>query len=178
MERIIEIIYLLFILIFFISFTSIALAGILLTVPVPTPQKAVNQMLKIAKIKKGDKVYDLGCGDGRIIITAAKNFDAYAIGYEISILHFLITKFKIKKEGLSSKVKVIYGNFYQKNFSDASLITIFGIPNKMNKVGETIQKSALPGTKIVSYAFPIPQFSPLKVVKLKNLAPIYLYQMT
>lgn len=171
----INVIYLIFILLFLIFFTSIAIAGILLAVPVPTPQKAVEEMLKLARVKEGDRIYDLGCGDGRIIITAGKKFKAYAVGYEISILHFLITKLKIKKEKLSSKVKVFYGNFYTKDFHDASVITIFGIPNRMEGVGKLIKKSAPSGVRIVSYAFPIPQFKPKKILKIKNLTPIYYY---
>jgi len=148
----------------------------LLAPSLPTPQKVVEEMLKLAKIGPGDKVYDLGCGDGRIIITAAEKFGAKAIGYELSILHFLITKWRIRRSKLSSKAKVVYGNFYRSDLSSASVVTIFGRPATMLRVKNKLLSSLKPETRVVSYAFPIDDLKPQKVLRFnKKYAPVYLY---
>jgi len=166
------------IIIFLIFYFTILLGGLLLAVPVPTPQKAVEAMLKLAQVTSKDKVYDLGCGDGRIIITAAKKFNALGVGFELSLFHFLYTKMRIFKEGLRNKVKVFYKNFYKADLSEASVITIFGYPSKMKKVGEMLLKKARPKTRVISYAFPIPNLKLIRKLKIKDCAPIFLYEVS
>jgi hypothetical protein len=89
----------------------------------------------------------------------------------------LITKFRIWKNHLNSKVKVKYQNFYRADLSLASVITIFGHPTTMHRIRSKIIRKLNPITKVVSYAFPIKDMKPQKVLKLKNYAPIYLYEI-
>lgn len=169
---------LLFILIIIlIILLPVAYSSFLLAPPVPSPQKVVEEMLKLANVGKGDIVYDLGAGDGRIIITTAKKFGARSVGFELSPIHFLLTKFKIWKNHLDSKVEVRYSNFYKADLSGASVITIFGHPTTMNRIESKIIKNLKQKTRVVSYAFPINNMKPQQALKLKNYAPIYLYEI-
>ena len=158
-----------------IILSPIAIGSLLLAPPAPTPQKAVEAMLHLAKVKAGDRVYDLGSGDGRIIITAAKKFGAKSVGFELSILHFLITEFRIRQSKLTSQVKIEYANFYQADLSDASVVTIFGRPATMIRVKNKLLANLKSKTRIVSYAFPIADLKPKRILRLKKYAPLYLY---
>ena len=166
----------LIILLFLIILIPIAISSLLLAPPVPTPRKAVEEMLKLAGVRAGDMVYDLGSGDGRVIITAFQKFGAKSCGFELSILHYLVSVFLIYIKGLSQNVKMVYGNFYRHDLSSATVITIFGYPSKMSKVGKKLIKNLKPGSRVVSYAFSIKNLKLEKTIKPKNYAPIYLYK--
>ncbi len=155
----------------------IVYSGYLMAPPVPSPQTVVESMLKLADVKSGDKVYDLGAGDGRIIIAAAKKFGAKSVGFELSPLHYLWIRIRIKRNNLGSKVKIIYGNFYKADLRGASVITIFGHPTTMKRIQIKIINKIKQKTRVVSYAFPINNMKPQQVLKLKNYAPIYLYEI-
>src|SRR3989338_8483993 len=91
---------------------------------VPSPQGIVDRMLKLAKVTRKDVVYDLGSGDGRIVISAAK-IGAKAIGIEFDPIRVLISRIKIKLARLESKAKIEHGNFYRANVTNASVVTLF-----------------------------------------------------
>ena len=82
-------------------------------------------MLKIAKIKPGDVVYDLGSGDGRILLEAARHFGARAVGIEIDPLRYIITKIKIHVLNLQDSVQIIWGNFFKQDLSNADIIIVY-----------------------------------------------------
>ena len=95
---------------------------------VPTPMKSVRRMLEIAQVGPDDVVYDMGSGDGRIIITAAKEYGAKAVGLEADPLRVLYTKWRIMTNNLHDRVRVFRGNFFKTSMMDATVITVYQGP--------------------------------------------------
>jgi len=138
------------------------------------PKKIIRKMLKLAELRKGEILYDLGCGNGRILILGAKEFEAHGIGIEISPFCYLWSKFNVINNSLSGKVKIKFGNFFKTPISDADVITIF-LSNRANKkLIPKFKKELKSGTRIVSYYWQIPGMIPEKVDKK---AKIYMYRM-
>jgi len=140
----------------------------------PTPMENVRKMLKMAGVGKDDVVYDLGCGDGRIIIAAAGEFGARAVGIEADPLRFLLSFVRIKVSGLGSKVKVIWGNFFHHNLSDATVVTVFLSNEANDKLRAKLEKELSPGTRVISYYW---IFSGWKAVKADFSSHLYMYQI-
>lgn len=164
------------ILLFLLLFTY-ALGGWSSAPWLPIWQKDVQRMLDLADIKPNDKVYDLGAGDGRLLIAAAQNYQATAVGWEISILPYLIGWFKIRILGLNSKVKLKYGNFFKADISQADIICLFLTPDGLNKLQPKLEKEVKSGTKILSYSFKFKDWEPKEISKPdKNKISVYLYQ--
>ena len=137
----------------------------------PTPAKVVRQMLTMAETKPSDVVYDLGSGTGRILLTASKEFGARSVGIEIDPLRFLWTKLKIRALGLSHLSKVIYGNFYDKNLDEATIVTLFLSEGANEKLKDKLEQLR-PGTRIVSYSHRMANWKPVAV---SHVSEIYLY---
>jgi ubiquinone/menaquinone biosynthesis C-methylase UbiE len=139
---------------------------------VPTPYKTIKKMLKLAKVKPGEKVYDLGCGDGRIVIEAARSFGAKSVGIEIDPIRFLWTKAKILFLGLSDRVKVLLGNFFKINISDADVVTIYLLQDTNVKLIDKFARELRPGTRIVSNTFTLPGF---KLIDFDKKLQVFVY---
>ena len=120
-----------------------------------TNRKTARAICRLAEIYEKDIVYDLGCGDGTFIITAAKEFGAKAIGIEIEPSRFLISKIRIIFNGLSSKVIVKRENFFNTNLSDATVVVVYLIPKTLEKLLPKFKKELKKGTKIVSYRYEV-----------------------
>jgi cyclopropane fatty-acyl-phospholipid synthase-like methyltransferase len=125
---------------------------------VPTSRKTVQEMIELAEIKPGEIVYDLGCGDGRLLIAAAKK-GAKSIGYELSLLTLLLAKWNTRNY---PTISVRYGDFWQKNLQDADVIVCYLLLDKMKEFEEKIWPTLKPGTRVVSHAFPMPTVKPVK----------------
>lgn len=139
---------------------------------VPTPYKTIRRMLKLAKVKPGDMVYDLGCGDGRIIIEAARSFGAKATGIEVDPSRFVWTKARIFLLGLSSKARVLLGNFFNFNISDADVVTIYLLQDTNDKLINKFISELRPGTRIVSNTFTL---SGLELINCDEDLNIFVY---
>ena len=119
-------------------------------------------MLRVAKVSEKDIVYDLGCGDGRVLIIAAKEFGARAIGIEKNCLLAKIAEWKIKRENLENKAKVINKDFFKVNLSNATIIFAY-LSKKINKKLEPkLKKELKKGTKILSASH---EFNCFKLIK-------------
>ncbi len=142
----------------------------------PTPFPAVHKVLKHANIKKGDKIYDIGAGDGRFLHFASKNYGAKTTGFEMNPFIYFLAKLKqffLKWEG-----KIIYGNFLQQNFKDADIIICYLLPKTFQKYEKFFKKELKTGTKIISYAFKINNWTPKKIVPKENkISKIYIYKV-
>jgi cyclopropane fatty-acyl-phospholipid synthase-like methyltransferase len=162
--------------VFFVLF-SLAYAGLSAAPWVPLSNKEIRRMLSLAGVKPGEKVYDLGSGDGRILIIAAREFGAETVGYEISILPYIISKIRIAFARLQDKIKINFSSFYKTDLSEADVITVFLLPEAMKKLSPIFRKGLKPGARIVSYAFAMKDWEPMKVDKPdpKTMA-IYLYR--
>ena len=131
----------------------------------PTDQADTQKMVELANLKPGDKLADLGSGDGRILIAAAK-LGAEAHGYEINPLLVLWSKWKIKKGGLSDKAFVHWKNYWLEDFSNFDVVTIFGITGIMEKLGEKLSRELKPGSRVICHIFPIPKWEGEKIGSL------------
>ena len=134
---------------------------------VPIRKHDIKRVLKLANIKSGDKFYDIGCGDGRLLCAVAKK-NAKAIGFEISLLPYLISKFR-------RSIQVKYQSFWNADLSNADIVYFFLMPKIMPKLKQKLEQELKPGTKVISYIFKIPGWKPEKVSKIKNKNKIYLY---
>jgi SAM-dependent methyltransferase len=120
---------------------------------VPTTEKAVQEMLKLAGVKKTDIVYDLGCGDGRIVIAAAKNYGAHGVGIDINPERIKEAKENAKRAGVEDLVRFEENDLFKADFHEATVVTLFLLPTINLKLRPTLLQQLKPGTRIVSNTF-------------------------
>lgn len=128
---------------------------------VPTPPEVVDAMLKMAKVTKSDVIYDLGSGDGRIVIAAAKKYGATGVGIDINPTLVAEAKANAEKEGVADKVTFIEGDLFKQDFSKATVITLYLLSSINLKLRPTLLELK-PGTRIVSHAFDMGDWRPDK----------------
>ncbi len=138
---------------------------------VPTDQRNVDEMLKLAGVKAGEKVVDLGSGDGRIIVAAAK-LGARAEGWEISPFLWLASLWRIRRAGVAGLAKAHLGTYWSEKFGDADVVTLFLINTQMKRMEKKLRQELRPGSRVVSYAFKFPGW-PLAG---KSGTGVYLYR--
>lgn len=143
---------------------------------VPTRQADVERMLQLAEIKPGQLVIDLGAGDARFLLTAAKRYGAKGLGYEISLLPYLIGLLRIAIAGRSD-VHLRYRDFYHADLSAADVIVCFLTPMAMARLAPKLEAELKPGSRVVSYAFAVPGWTPLRKDKPgQRVMAAYLYR--
>jgi len=120
---------------------------------VPTPQEVVDAMLKLAKVTKNDVIYDLGSGDGRIPITAAKTYGARGVGIDIDPLSDTAATENLKTAGVGDRVKFLNQDLFTTDISEATVVTLYLLPSLNVKLIPKLNKELKPGTRIVSHAF-------------------------
>lgn len=140
----------------------------------PTSLSKIKTMLTMAGVGENDLVYDLGCGDGRIIVTAAVQFRAQAVGFEIDPLRYLWCQIIITILGIRDRVQVIYGNFFHQDLSPANVVTCYLLPDTNKKLEKKLKDELQPGTFVVSHTFFFPG---LTTVVKDYKKKIYLYQI-
>jgi cyclopropane fatty-acyl-phospholipid synthase-like methyltransferase len=137
----------------------------------PTTQAKVEQMILAAKILPGERLADIGSGDGRILIAAAKA-GAIAHGYEINPFLIWWSRIKIRQAGLSDRAFVHWKNFWLQDLSEYDIITVFGITNIMPDLEKKLQKELQPGARVICNIFPFPNWP-----RSEN-KEVYLYKKT
>ncbi len=141
---------------------------------VPTPMHVVGKMLEMAGVSENDTLIDLGSGDGRIIIEAAKKHGATTIGIEADPLRVIWSRLRVRSNGLQEKVNIIWGNFFNTDISKATVVTIYQGQDINKKLIKKLEKELQPGTLIVSYYFTFDGWIPHK----KNTeSDVYLYEL-
>jgi len=144
---------------------------------VPTPMDRVKKMLELAKLKPGQRVYDIGCGDGRIVYLANKMYQSKATGFELSPIVYVLAR--ICKLFWKAKYEVKFADYKMEDLSDADVIFCYLLPETLAKVQNDIKKQVKSGTKFVSYAFPIPEWNLIhQEVRNadKQFGPIWVYE--
>jgi len=136
---------------------------------VPTPQEVVEKMLELAKVSKDDVVYDLGCGDGRIVCTAAKKYGCKATGFDIDperIKDSMATKAKLDKDA-QKLVEIKNEDIFELDLSKANVITLYLLPDLNVKLVPQLMKLK-DGSRIVSHAFDMRGYKPDKTITVKT----------
>ncbi len=141
---------------------------------VPTPQNLVDAMLAIAGVKQGDVLIDLGSGDGRIVITAARQYGIRAIGVEIVPELVRESNKKARGLGLTDKVRFIQGDLFGQDLREASIVTVFLIPGVNLRLRPKLLKELKPGTRVVSHSFHMGAWAPSKTMEVDG-SPVYLW---
>jgi SAM-dependent methyltransferase len=142
---------------------------------VPTPQRLVEAMLELAQITSNDVVYDLGSGDGRIPITAVNKYNARrAVGVEINPRLVQESRANAQKAGVSDRVEFRQQDLFQTDLGDATVVTLYLLPNVNLRLRPKLLKELKPGTRIVSHSFDMGEWKPQRAVR-RNGRTLYLW---
>jgi predicted RNA methylase len=132
----------------------------------PTPQAVVERMLALADVRPGEMVYDLGCGDGRIVITAATKFSARAVGVEIRRDIYETTLARVASLGLSSHVRIVHGDALKTDLTSADVVTLYLLTSSNERLRPVLEAQLRPGARVVSHDFEIRGWKPEQTEKM------------
>ncbi len=133
---------------------------------VPTPWVIVDEMMKLADIRGEDVVYDLGSGDGRLVITAAKRFGARGVGVELQTELVEMARIGAKHEGVADRVKFVQGDLFQADIRSASVVMLYLLPRYVTRLVPRLRAELRPGTRIVSHDYPLAPWPPDKELSM------------
>ncbi|MBI2034074.1 MAG: SAM-dependent methyltransferase [Candidatus Liptonbacteria bacterium] len=139
----------------------------------PTPRKYIEEGLRVAGLKKGEVLYDLGSGTGRVLIISAKQFSARAHGFELSTLFYLISRINIFLS--KAHAKIYRRDFYRTDLSEADVIFCFLVPRGLKRLEKKLENELRPGSRVVSYIFPFPSWQPTKIIKFSDSKKAFVY---
>jgi protein-L-isoaspartate O-methyltransferase len=146
---------------------------------VASPQRVVERMLEMAAPKPGEIIYDLGCGDGRILFCAAEKYQMRAVGIEIDEKLVQQVSDSIARRGMQQRVAVKQGNLLDMDLSEADVVTIYLMTQSNEVLRPKLEKMLRPGARVVSYDYAVPGWKPKRVDKSEEARGhlIYLYEM-
>jgi ubiquinone/menaquinone biosynthesis C-methylase UbiE len=147
---------------------------------IPTPQSVVERMLEAGRVKSSDTVYDLGSGDGRIVITAAQMFGAKAVGVELRPDLCEKAREKIKSLGLEDKASIVEGNALHVDLSAADVVTMYFLTSSNERLRPNLEHWLKPGARVVSNQFAVKGWKPEQIVRVKAGSmehTIYVYEV-
>jgi SAM-dependent methyltransferase len=133
---------------------------------VPTPNEVVEEMLKVANVGKNDVIYDLGCGDGRIVITAAQKYGARGVGVDINSDRIKESNENAQKAGVTDRVKFFQQDLFETDLREATVVTLYLLPDVNRRLRPKLFRELKPGTRVVSHAFDMGEWNPDKVLKV------------
>jgi cyclopropane fatty-acyl-phospholipid synthase-like methyltransferase len=146
---------------------------------VPTPKLIVRSMLELASLRRGETLFDLGAGDGRIIIEAARQFGACAIGVEID--PGCISRIRERLAATKSKAELIEADFFDVDLSQADVVTIYLSPSANERLASKLKSELKPGARVVSLDYDLPGWSPKRELEVNSsgmIRKVYLYRKT
>jgi len=129
----------------------------------PTPDSIVAKMLELGGLKPGEKMFDLGSGDGRIVIAAAAKFHADAVGVELDKDLCRQSAERIRKLGLEKNAQIVNGDILKQDYSSADLVTVYLLPNSNDKVQPLLERQLKKGARVVAHDFEFRNWTPVKV---------------
>ena len=135
---------------------------------IPTPYRVVDKMLELAGVLADDVVYDLGSGDGRIVIAAAEKFKARAVGIELRSELCEQSSKEILKRGLENRARIIHDDMFEVNLHPATVVTLYQLTSVNNRLRPVLEKKLRPGARVVSSDFQIPGWTPDKTVTVTS----------
>jgi ubiquinone/menaquinone biosynthesis C-methylase UbiE len=134
----------------------------------PTPESIVVKMLELGGLKPGEKMFDLGSGDGRIVIAAAQKFHADAIGVELDKDLCRQSLERIRKLGLEKTAQIVEGDILKQDYTSADLITVYLLPNSNDKVQPLLERQLKKGARVVAHDFEFRGWTPVKVEDIED----------
>jgi SAM-dependent methyltransferase len=143
---------------------------------VPTPNEVVETMLRMAAVRKQDVVYDLGCGDGRIVITAAQRYGARGVGIDIDPERVAEATENANRAGVADRVKIIRGDLFQADIRGASVVTLYLLTDLNLKLRPKLLRELNPGTRVVSHAFAMGDWEPERTEEVSGTT-VYLWRI-
>ena len=135
---------------------------------VPTPMLVVEEMLKLAEVDKYDRVYDLGSGDGRIVIMAAQKFGAEAVGVELDDDLFKESSARIVELGLEKRAKILHENMYKVSLRPATVVTLYLLTSVNDRLKPILERDLRPGARVVTHDFKVPGWEPKKSIQVTS----------
>ena len=132
---------------------------------VPTPQVVVDTMLEAAEVTRDDVLYDLGCGDGRIVVAAAERYGARAVGIDIDPKRVIQSRENVRAHGVADLVTIKQADLFREDMGGATVVTLYLVPNLIARLMPKLS-SLRPGTRVVSHSFPLKGAKPRKVLKV------------
>jgi SAM-dependent methyltransferase len=151
------------------SVTTVEIAPPSLEVPyVPTPQDIVDRMLAMVKVNRNDVVYDLGSGDGRILITASQRYGARGVGYELDPRRIQEANENARAAGVQDRVKFIKQDLFEADLSAATVVTLYLLPQVNLKLRPKLLRELRPGARIVSHNYGLGDWDPVKTERLDS----------
>ena len=150
---------------------------------IPSEPIVIRKMLEVAEVNEKDIIYDLGAGDGRVLIIAVNDFNVKkAVGIEINDDRIKEAIENIEKNGVSDRASIIRGNFFELDISEATVVTLFLLTEVNEMLKPKFERELKPGTRVVSHEFEIPGWKPKKVEKIIDEKGrrhrIYLYEIS
>jgi ribosomal protein L11 methylase PrmA len=133
-------------------------------------------MLKMAAVTKKDTVYDLGCGDGRIVITAAQRYGARGVGIDIDPDRVAEATENVARAGVADRVKIIRGDLFEADISAATVVTLYLLTDLNVKLRPKLQRDLKPGTRVVSHAFSMGDWAPERTQEVSGTT-VYLWRI-
>jgi SAM-dependent methyltransferase len=147
----------------------------------PTPMEVVHAMLRLANVSAGDVVYDLGCGDGRIVITAARQFGARGVCVDIDPRRIAESRENARQAGVMDQIRFLNEDLFVTDLGDATVVTLFLSPEINLRVRPKLQRELKRGTRIVSHWHHMGDWTPQETVRVRNggrESPIYLWTIS
>lgn len=142
---------------------------------VPTKKRDVERFLKLSQLKPGQKMVDLGCGDGRLLCVAAQE-GAKAQGFEVSLLPYFLANLRRLFHKDKSRIKISYRDVWQCNLSDADLVYVFLMPKIYPRLKQKFENELKPSARVIAYVWPIQGWEPVTIDSKKGCPNLYLYQ--
>ena len=143
---------------------------------VPTPNDVVDKMLELAGVTAEDRLYDLGCGDGRIVITAAQRYRAHGVGIDIDPRRIAEATENARKGGVTGRVRFIEGDLFEANIGDATVVTLYLLTRLNAKLKPKLLNDLKPGTRVVSHAFDMGDWAPERK-EFVGASAVYLWRI-
>jgi precorrin-6B methylase 2 len=163
-----------FILLFLVALLWILIPAFYRLPPVPTKPDRIRKALKLANLQLDEILYDLGAGDGRVLLIAAREFGAKAIGIEVGPIQCALIWLRAVASGFGSKIDIRWENFYKANLSDADVVFVYATSKEVMKLAPHLEKQMKKGARLVSISADFPEWEPQE---FDNRELIFVYEM-
>lgn len=168
--------YILCLIVLVLILSTAAYGGKSAAIWVPMARGDAERAAHLAGVQSGDIVYDLGCGDGRVVVAAAA-LGASATGFEVSLVPYLLAKLRRLRSPHRAQVTIRYANFWKQDISDARIVFIYLMPGMYDKIMKKILTECAPGTTVITYVWPIGAMQEDAVSKVEDKPKIWKYRI-